>query len=65
MFYASTKAYPLDYSSVGKLVVDPAIATLDVFTLSGFMRGCGDFTFSVFLGFYHPKSGFDTEFDTD
>ena len=39
MFYASTKAYPLDYSSVGKLVVDPAIATLDVFTLSGFIIG--------------------------
>ena len=39
MFYASTKSYPMDYDTLGKLVVDPAIAILDVFTLSGFIIG--------------------------
>ena len=39
MFYAMTKSYPMDVDAAGRLLVDPAIASLDTFTLSGIITG--------------------------
>ena len=35
VIYALTKSYPMDYDSAGKLIVDPAILTIDTFRCAG------------------------------
>ena len=35
VIYALTKSYPLDYDAAGKLIVDPAVLTLDTFRNAG------------------------------
>ena len=35
VIYALTKSYPMDYDAAGKLIVDPAILTLDTFRNAG------------------------------
>lgn len=35
VIYSLTKSYPLDYDAAGKLIVDPAIMTLDTFKGAG------------------------------
>lgn len=35
LIYTMTKSYPLDYNSAGKLIVDPAIMTIDTFKYVG------------------------------
>ena len=39
VIYALTKSYPMDYDAAGKLIVDPAILTLDTFKNSGLAIG--------------------------
>lgn len=35
LIYTMTKSYPLDYNSAGKLIVDPAIMTIDTYKYVG------------------------------
>ncbi len=39
VIYSLTKSYPLDYDAAGKLIVDPAILTIDTFKYAGFAVG--------------------------
>ncbi|WP_295723286.1 phosphatase PAP2 family protein [uncultured Methanobrevibacter sp.] len=39
VIYSLTKSYPLDYDAAGKLIVDPAILTIDTFKSAGFAVG--------------------------